>query len=65
MRLSPVSQRRTAVVSGSPVMGGLALHNDVVPKFLPHQRTGYSAYQVIKSLHQRERQPFGASTAIK
>ncbi len=50
--LSPVSWRRAAVVGSSPVMGGLALHNYVFPKFLPHQRTGYGTYQSIKSLHQ-------------
>ncbi len=42
------------MVGSNPVMGGLALHNYVFPKFLPYQRTGYSTYQLLKSFHQEK-----------
>lgn len=51
--LSPVSGCRSAVVwsQGQVVVGRLALHYYVFPKFLFYQWTGYSTYQSIKLLH--------------
>lgn len=47
-RSSPVGQRGAAVVGGDPVLGGLALHYDVFPEFLPDQGAGHGTCRPIK-----------------
>lgn len=42
LRRSPEGQCGAAVVVGEPVLRGLALHYDVLPKSLPDERAGHS-----------------------
>lgn len=56
--LSPVPPGRTAVVRSDPIMSGVVLHYQVLPKFLPYQGTSYSTCQEIhmhsQTLHQEQ-----------